>query len=158
MPRRSDMFGSPNWEGWGGPPWPAGPPMYSCEGWRHSLATGNYSLGISRNSRFPPTSFLIRWSFSLFSPRVSWMALSLVLMRPVGWDPREKNLSGPFAWLVQAGAIWVHLIFDTSLPGVPHPYLMRCSPGSLVVFGRVPLGGPRVTWIQVLGGFREKAH
>jgi hypothetical protein len=39
---------------------------------------------------------------------------------------------------VEEGAIRVHLILDTlcypCVPGVPHLYLTRCSPGSLVVF------------------------
>jgi len=101
-----------------------------------SLATGNYSLGISRNSRFPPTSFLIRWSFSLFSPGVSWMALSLVLTRPVRCWLGQKGEK--LVWsLCLAGGGGGHLgSLDPRhiVTRVPLPYLTRCSPGSLVVF------------------------
>jgi hypothetical protein len=61
------------------------------------------------------------------------------------------------AW---AGAIWVHLILDTS---VPHRYLTRyssvtfCLPWCPSASGFC-LGGPHVTQDWVLGGFREKDH
>lgn len=150
----------PNWEGW-----PAGWTDVFMRGMA-SLATGNYSLGISRNSRFP-TSFSIRWLFFVLPRGCDGLLLSLMVDETLSvrcWPgpAGEKLVCALLVWLLMAwaGAIWVHLILDTS---VPHRYLTRyssvtfCLPWCPLASGFC-LGGPHVTQDWVLGGFREKDH
>lgn len=104
----------PNWEGW-----PAGWTDVFMRGMA-SLATGNYSLGISRNSRFP-TSFSIRWLFFVLPRGCHGLLLSLMVDETLSvrcWPgpAGEKLVCALLVWLLMAwaGAIWVHLILDTS--------------------------------------------
>lgn len=77
--------------------------------------TGHRKLFIRNIQEFQIPSNL------LFDPLVVLFVLPRGVMDGfvVGFDAAhqvEKNLSGPFAWLVEEGAIRVHLILDTLLP------------------------------------------
>jgi len=98
--------------------------------------TGHRKLFIRNIQEFQIPSNL------LFDPLVVPFVLPRGVMDGfvVGFDAArqvEKNLSGPFAWLMEEGAIRVYLILDTLLPvcsrGTPS-VLDALLPGSLVVF------------------------